>query len=99
LSPDIDSDIYRDLGITRTGSYTKYKYRKKGICSYLTQNLLSNNDSKNLFATCKIKNREIQSILIKNKFLKIGKPIMGTMYNCKDYFIQLFIKEINILKL
>jgi len=74
-------------------AYTKSEYRKTGICSKLTKDIVFCIGSKDIFATCKIDNMDIQNILKNFNFQKIGKPIMGTIYNCDGYYIQLFVRK------
>ena len=79
-------------------AYTKGEWRENEICTKLIQQLLSRIKSEYIFAVCKVDNDDMIKTLEKNKFCKIGKPIMGTRCNCNGYLINLFIKDLSLIK-
>ena len=58
-------------------AFTLEKYRGKGICSCLVRKLLEAHGSKNLFATTRKDNVQMQKILKQNGFRRVGKSYVG----------------------
>jgi len=58
-------------------AFTLEKYRGKGICSCLVRKLLEESEPKNLFATTRKDNLQMQKILKQNGFRRVGKSYVG----------------------
>lgn len=67
--------------------YTALEFRGRGHCTSLLAGLLSA-ETRNIFATARVGNGEIQRIMEKFAFKKIGQPYQG-----RTEPIQLFVRE------
>ena len=82
-----DSDKYNlEVG----WAFTMCEYRGKGICSSLVQKIVDASGSANIFATTTTDNLQMQRILTKNGFEKVGERYRG---RTNEYCLQLFTRS------
>lgn len=72
-------------------AFTIKEYRGKGICCGLVKKIVDASKSENIFATTKTGNLQMQKILEKNGFQKVGETYRG---RTDEYYLQLYVRPI-----
>jgi RimJ/RimL family protein N-acetyltransferase len=74
-------------------AFTEEEYRCQGICSTLIHELINKISSEKIFATVRVKNKNMIKILINAGFQSAGNPFRGSLMCRGKYYIQLFLRD------